>query len=249
MSSLPNATPSPPGFAGQVERLLTPAYAECFTDETRKVGNLLLLTSFVLILLDVGIVKAESKIELPVFSFSFTVTTGMGVILMAFCFCLLLLFAMRSYTEWKLWRLRHQAPMIEFLDLLAKIASSWQALTNQANSTLNSRIEVLRRVTELDLEAMQLERRRRTQEAARLEEIAAERRELDRELTESEGVDRSQTSAPEVKLLEAQLFYLHDALRPTGKILRIRFWWEMLFPAAFGALAIVLGIVTGFRSA
>jgi len=201
MSEHPEYTPSANDFLADVERLVTPSYAECFTDETRKVGNLLLLISFVLILLDLGIVDVDRKIELPLplSSLSFEVTTGMGVLLLILCFYLLLLFALRSYAEWKLWRLRHQASIAGFLDLQDKVVGAWQ-------------------------------------------------KEFDRWRTELENAPRSQTAESELKRREAQIVYLKDALRPAGWILRVRFWWEMLFPAAFGTLAIVLGIVTLVRN-
>ena len=236
MSESTSSAPSPIDFLAEVERILTPTYAECFTDETRKIRNLLLVTSLVLILFVFGVVAVGRDSTVPLLGVSISVTTGMRVILMILCIYFLVSFAMRSYTEWKLWRLRHQAPMIQFLGLLAKIESSWQAFTNESNRTLNSGIDALRRLTESNLELIGLE------DHGRKSEIKAEREELLRRLTELENVHRSQTAAPEVKLLEAQLSYLGDALRPAGRILRIRSWWEMLFPIGFGVLAIISGV-------
>jgi hypothetical protein len=228
----------PAEFLAEIERLLTPMYAECLTDETRKVRNLLLVTSFVLVLSTLGVVEVGREGQIPLFGVGILVTTGMRALLMFLCLYFLVSFSLRSYTEWKVWRLRQQAPMIQFLDLLARIESSWQALTNDSNRTLKANMDALKRLTELNLELMQLKDQGREKRVARNREF----NELHQQLTQLESLLRSQAAAPEIKLLEAQLFSLHDALRPAGRTLRIRYWWEMLFPIGFAASAMVSGL-------
>ena len=43
--------------------------------------------------------------------------------------------------------------------------------------------------------------------------------------------------------MEAQLGYLHDAVRPVKGVLGVRRWLEWLFPMAFGIVAIFFGFL------
>jgi hypothetical protein len=243
MSQLPGSALSPPDFLAEVGSLLTPMYAECFTDETRKVRDLLLVTSIVLILFDFRVIEINQEMTLPLLSLTIRVTTGTRAILILLCLYFIVSLIMRSYTEWKLWRLLHQAPMMKLLDLLAKVESSWQARTTEANTTLNSSIRVLKRLTKLNLELMQVEDQGSKERSVRKPQLELERKELKRQITEMKNVHRNQIAEPEIKLLEAQIFYLCDAVRPAGRTLRNRFWWEMIFPIGFGVLALISGFV------
>jgi hypothetical protein len=148
----------PAVFLADVERLLTPAYAECFTDETRKVRNLLLVTSLVLILFVFGVVAVGNAVNLSLLPLSITVRTGMRWMLIALCAYFLLLLAARSYIEWKLWRLRQQAPIRGLRDLSTKATYYFVEVTNSANAMLASSLDAFRggtdRLKEMILEPL-----------------------------------------------------------------------------------------------
>lgn len=283
-----------PDFLAEVERLLKPMYAECFTDETRKVRDLLLVISVFLILLAFGVIAVDrAPFQIPPLGLPITVTTGMRGLLIVLCLYFLVSFSTRAYAEWKWWRLRHQAPIDDFLDLETKIESSWQDLISEANKTLRSSWDVLKKQNELYQEphaisqlteefedlskkykrlSSEIKEKRdllewseikklhdhrdrivesirqvgdqlRKERTARRDEIALESGALARKLAELEDRYRRQTDAPDLEVLEAQLGYLHDAVRPVKKILSMRRWFEALFPISFGIVAIVLGFV------
>lgn len=109
-------------FLAEAERLITPSYTECFSDEAR---NLLLITSFVLILLVLGTISVGSnaKAQIPPLALSITVNTGVRWMLLSICAYFLFLHTARSYVEWKLSRLRQIAPMAEYMAIRDKIGA------------------------------------------------------------------------------------------------------------------------------
>jgi len=105
---------------------------------------------------------------------------------------------------------------------------------NEIHNLLNQRDKIFTKL-------MELEDQRSKEWSERRKQIAAKDQALAGQLSELQDLHRSQTT--ELEILEAQLFYLHDAVRPAARILPIRFWWEMLFPIVFGAAATLFGFL------
>src|SRR5262245_23398907 len=106
-------------FARQVERLLAPVFAECFTKETRKVRDLLLISSFVLILFVLGVAQLEptgKALKIPLIG-SVIITKGVRWVLAALSAYFLLSLIARSYIEWNLWRLKQQSSILKLSNL------------------------------------------------------------------------------------------------------------------------------------
>ena len=107
-------------FFSDVERLLAPLYVDCFSDETRKIRNSLLVISFVLILSALGLIavaQGPMTVSGVWVSLSVKLTSGIRWVLIALCGYFLILHSARSYIEWNLWSLRHKAPFKELSDL------------------------------------------------------------------------------------------------------------------------------------
>lgn len=148
MKESPSSISLPTGFLAESERLLTPFYAECFTDETRKVRNLLLVTSSVLILFALSVVAVDDAVKLSPLPLYITVRTGLRWILMALCGYFLPILAARSYIEWRLWRLRHAAAAAGIADSQTKTLTSYVELHNSANAKLASSLRAFRKENE-----------------------------------------------------------------------------------------------------
>src|SRR5262245_48191048 len=124
MTEITKTSDSAQEFLSSIERLVAPVYTECFSDETRKTRNLLLIISFVLILSSLGLVAfGREPVKVPMLEISVTITSGIRWVLVTLCGYFLVLHSARSYTEWNLWRLRHQAPAMGISDLGALISS------------------------------------------------------------------------------------------------------------------------------
>jgi hypothetical protein len=133
--------PLPPDaeFAAQVERLVAPMFAECFTDETRRVRNLLLTSSFALLLLVLGIVQVDQNQQVPLLGIKITVTKGLRWVLAALSAYFLASLLARSYIEWKLWRLKHQSSLLELRNLGASLAVQYITSSEPASREARER--------------------------------------------------------------------------------------------------------------
>lgn len=216
MNEPPTPTSSPADFFANAERLLTPVYAECFTDETRKVKNLLLVTSIVLILFVFGVVAVGKAVDVPLLALSITVRTGMRWILMALCAYFLLLLGARSYIEWKLWQLRNQAPMVALGNLKNTILNSWIARTNQADAKLALSLDTfLRRTEELKVEPV-AESPLKQQRDELFQEFEKSRNELAKKRDLSEERD----SSPEYRKVLYHYYNLFEELDDLDRQIR-----------------------------
>lgn len=122
------------GFAADIERLAMPLFSECFTEETRTIRNLLLITGFALLLFALGVVQVEPKTKLPLLGVTITVTAGLRYVLIALsCYFFSSLLA-RSYIDWQLWRLKHQAPLLA----LAAIRNKMDVLSGDHSNRVNA---------------------------------------------------------------------------------------------------------------
>ena len=123
-------------FLSDVERLLAPVYVDCFSDETRKTRNSLLIISFVLILSSLGLLAiSQAPVGVPGFGISVKLTSGIRWVLIALSSYFLILHSARSYSEWNLWRLRHQAPFMELSELKDGISTQ---LTKRHKTVLSA---------------------------------------------------------------------------------------------------------------
>ena len=133
-------------FLGKVEQLLAPAYADCFSDETRKTRDLLLIVSALLMLSGLGLIALGPE---PLKDISVSVTGDLRWILLPLCAYLLVLHSARVYGEWKLWRLRHQAPMNELSDLVSLILAQSTERTKRMIADFALSTDVSNRLMEL----------------------------------------------------------------------------------------------------
>jgi hypothetical protein len=139
---MPNSPKSSPEvFAKQVERLIAPLFAECFTKETRRVRDLLLLTSFILMLLILGVVHVDATSR-KYFGITVTVIYGVRWVLAAVCVYFLSSLCARSYIEWNFWRVTHQSPLLELSRLHAEITASLAAQNSRFTSAFTSTAEL-----------------------------------------------------------------------------------------------------------
>lgn len=229
----PDDTSSYINFLEEVERLVTPNYLECFTDETRKVRNFLLAISFGLILLSLGIIKISPDATFPILGMQFAVSRGVGSLMLIVCAYFLTLYVIRSYSEWKLWRLRQQAPLSKFMELHKNLFLSWKALFDEANA------RAVKSFKDAKVQDQLSEQRLAKHEA----DWNAEFEEKQRRYSELTDTYLREIEAPNIKLLEEQRRYLKDVIVRSKNILLVRFWWELIFPCVFGALAIVSGLL------
>lgn len=108
----------------RLERALEPAFAECFSDETRKNRNFLLGTSSALFLCLLGRVHATGNtIELPIVGIKTSINAGLETILLALSVYFLVMFIARSSVEWRIWRLRQEKPFIGLVETIGEAAA------------------------------------------------------------------------------------------------------------------------------
>jgi hypothetical protein len=259
-------------FLTNIELLLSPVYAECFSDETRKTKNLLLIVSSLLILSTLGLVAFKQELPaLPVLQLPITITSGIRWVLVTLCGYLLVLHSTRAYPEWNLWRLRHQAPMMQLSELNAQISSLlteryaniynvWKSITE-----LSERLDKLQKDPPelLEIIAREKELLEKYQSSGEFEifeesnrlhdeinqhrdkhkkKIAFERDTLERQLRNAHQTFDAAIDDPIFKALKGKLLYLDEASRPARRILTMRFRFEVLFPTAFAVTALLMGI-------
>lgn len=199
-------------FMREVERVLTPPMTECFTEETKKVRNVVLLLGFVLILLALGIVSVESKpVEIPVIKLTVTVTKGLKGVLITICSYFLVLYAVRAYNEWQLWRMKHQAPLLDLKRINEQLSSAELEIARRRLAPLERLGALARSGTASTIDKEEWNR------------LFA-------------GMDPKR-DAEEWNQLKAMQDTLLGFLVPAGRSLLWRFWLEAVFPIAFGIIA------------
>src|SRR5262249_14389622 len=93
---------SPAKFLERVENCLQGSFKDCFSDETKKIRNYLLITSFVLFLVVIGAISiggAPVKLPSPLSGLEVTVNAGLRWILIVLCAYFGILLASRAYAE------------------------------------------------------------------------------------------------------------------------------------------------------
>lgn len=215
-------------FLSRLEQVLASGYAECFTEETKKVRNLVLVTGFVLILSSLGVLSLQEA-EVPWLGMTVHVTKGVRGVLTALCFFFVLLLCARSYTEWHMWRLKHQAPTLELLEMNFDLASAYAEIAQQQNIVFERSMELVERIRQLPYEKGD----------AAIEDQLSKLKERHREVLKEYTTDLG----PRTEQLHARLRVVLDQVRFVSRTLAIRFWFEAIFPVAFGALAILSAVI------
>jgi hypothetical protein len=137
-------------FAVRLERALEPAFSECFSPETRKTKNILLITSLLLILLILRVVQPTLEpIEIPIIKIGVTVNSGLRWVLVVLCGYFEVLLWTRSYVEWKWWRLRQQAPGQDIFSLNSAIAAASRNTLADLVAKNQRSLELIRQIAEL----------------------------------------------------------------------------------------------------
>ncbi len=215
MSEKPTVTLPALDFLREAERVLTPAMTECFSEETKNLRNVVLVIGFVLILLSLGVISGESKpVAIPLIGLEVTVTKGLTWLLITVCSYFLILCTARSYTEWQLWRMKHQAPLLALKGISKQISAAQIEIT-----------------------------RRRLAPLERLGAIAGSGTTTSEEWNRLfEGMDPHR-DAEEWDQLKAMQDTLLEYLVPAKRSFLWRFWLEAVFPVAFGIVAIVWAAV------
>ncbi|MDX2464117.1 MAG: hypothetical protein QNK31_06370 [Porticoccus sp.] len=218
MSEKPTGTLPALDFLREAERVLTPTMTECFSEETKNLRNVVLVIGFVLILLSLGVISAESKpVVIPLIGLEVTVTKGLTWLLIIVCSYFLIICAARSYTEWQLWRMKHQAPLLELKGISEQISAA--------------QIEITRR------RLAPLERLGALAESGTASSTGKE--EWNRLF---DGMDPHR-DAEEWDQLKAMQDTLLEFLVHTKRSFLWRLWLEAVFPVAFGTVAIVWAAV------
>lgn len=229
MSEVDTSTQSTIEFLKNLEGWITVAYEECFTDETKKIRNLVLITGFVLILFVLGVLSVSGPFTIPLINLSVKINTGLRWVLIILCAFFLFLLCARSYIEWHLWRLKHQAPMFTLQQTNADIASALAEIRKGQNVLWEKSWDLYERIWKFPFESgeksIENTRKRMKQEHQQV------LRDFEREL-----------SRPEIRELRARQEVIDALVRPIGKSLKLRFWIEAFFPIAFGLTAILSGI-------
>jgi hypothetical protein len=253
-------------FITQVERLVTPGYVECFTDETRKVRNLLLVTSFVLILALLGIISiGQDSVKPPPLPINITVLFGLRWILVALCAYFLVLLGARSYTEWEFWRLRQQASLMQILELNADLRSELVSSGERVDAAFEESVQLFDKLQEKDPELerlsaqlnaayekigsspalshfeefMEIEKRIRH----RRQELEPVEERLIQQFRDKSDEHLRLAKDPERAIVLARISYLAGLIPGFNWSLNIRFWFEMMFPILFGTGAILFAII------
>lgn len=214
MSEKPTGSLPALDFLRDTERVLAPSMTECFSEETKKLSGIVLVISFVLILLSLGVISVENKpFAVPLIGLEVTITKGLNWLLIVVCGYFLILFAARSYTEWQLWRMKNQAPLLELKRINEEIMAA-----------------------QLEITRMRLAPLERLGTLAKSEAASSKGKEEWNRLFE--GMDPYR-DAEEWEQLKAMQDTLHEFLVPAKRSLVWRFWLEAVFPIAFGMVAIV----------
>jgi hypothetical protein len=186
--------------------------------------------------------------------------------LVGVCGYFLVLFSARSFAEWSIWRLRHQSPIVKLQDLAKSI---YLAGSRRSDELRRASHEALRKyMAQIEGPALIAELQAVADRAWRivredpdvLNETAWEQYEAARDKLEEarknwetdvitparEALDRANA---EVEAGQKENFfvkpiqYIAEAIGPASRILPFRLSFEILFPIAFGALAVMFGVV------
>ncbi len=205
-------------FLREVERVLTPTLTEPFSEETKKLRNMVLLLGFVLTLLAMGVLSVAAKpVQLPL-GLTVTVTKGLTGVLIILSSFFTVVLAARSYSEWHLWRLKHQAPLLEVKGMSEQISSAQAEISRRRRSELQRLVGLLNsgaRVTSSEAEAQ-------------FQVLA----------------DQEDQHGPEWQQLMAMQDTLLEMLVPTRRSFYLRLWLEAVFPLGFAGIAILWALFT-----
>jgi hypothetical protein len=256
-------------FLDTVEQLATPIYADCLSDATVKIRDSVFISGLVMITLGSGFLTNNGlRFELLGFSLAASLSTkALLISVSAIGVYFLVVFSTRSYADWMLWRLRHQAPIAKLLDLTVDIyregsneAFEAQAAISDASTAYFTRIEKPAGLKQLELDrdtAFQ-QMMISTTEFAKFNAATLLYHELNDELAAEEKTWSEEVVEPAKlahrKALEQrpngnyakQIAYVRDRLRPAALLIPLRFTFEIFFPILFGAAALVIAII-GFR--
>ena len=232
MVNTPAVQSSPAELLTHLGDLLNPIYAECLTDETKKVRNLVLVISLVLMLLALGVISIEQgSWKVPVLGFVVSVEFGLRWVLATLCVYFLVLLGFRTYVEWNLWRLQHQGPAYEMNTLALQIESAF-AEKFQAMDTLRDGMQrSTRKVNELLAEGY---------DPSLETEIQKLKSEGDRYFADHQRALKD----PELERLEERIQAIKVLMQPAARSVSYRLWIEALFPIAFGLCSVGLAIFT-----
>ena len=197
-----------------VESTFSLGLSECFSEETRKSRNLLLALSSVAALSATGIVRFGEEVKGPIGT---TLKVGpelkyvIGILTVFF----LVLFVSRSYSEWKLWRLKNAKPEKALAD---------------ANNLVTT--EVAQRTIAYEAAAQRRHHLRQT-----IPTLASKRQEHSIQESAAEAELDAARGAKDFAVTLHDRIWTH--FKPLRTTRRIRLWWEAAFPVAFalGCLA------------
>ena len=118
----------------RIEKAVGPVYEECFSEQTVKARNQLLVTSvgLILILLDLG-EASDAPETLRWLSSLKTNASWAGALL---CLYFEIVVGSRSYIDWVKWRLRHQAPAFDLLELRDQLLSAHSEVSKRINANI-----------------------------------------------------------------------------------------------------------------
>jgi cell division protein FtsB len=239
--NMSDVQPSSVDFLAKVDQLISPSFSECFSHETRKVRDQLLMVSVIPITVALGIATLQdSKGDLPV-----RFLHGSLLPFVLLCIYFLAEFAARSFPEWKLWRLHHQAPMLELVNLSNELGRESTKRFDEISDQVNA---ARRRLEQLLVEPENIaDLRRQFKASEKTYQEYAERRDVwyratDAERKALEREIRTLYDDSYLEMVNARIEYLYGAIKPGPTVLRLRLWLDVLFPSVFGIMGISLGI-------
>lgn len=289
MSNALESDLSPAKFLLRVENSLRNSFTDCFSDETKKVRNLLLLISFILFLVVIGAISvggAPIKVR-QLGDLEVTVNAGLRWILIALCVYFGILLASRSYAEWQMWRFREQRPLAELRELASEIFIDHARAAKKIQGHFKRTEQLHDKLAELDKDSPEIEKLRASLddeykkiddlkdqmektnsdwEAAAAQSIEAfwnseemfekikDRRVeheariapirivVEEELKKAEEEFRKKSADLEARGLDARLQYIRNMYDVAFRTYKSRYWFELMFPLVFAAVAILSGI-------
>jgi hypothetical protein len=268
MESSESPEPTIAAFMADVEKSVSPIYADCLSEATIKVRDSLLIASVAVIALASGLVKTDGKFDVLGFSMEAFSRDILLVGIVAICGYFWLLFSLRSFSEWKAWRLRQQSPIMKLVDITNKLEAkgtlqSSQAILSirKATDTYFERIQEPVRILELEAEYEKVAKElsedsshlrpdlleRWNRHRAISERLEHERDSWMKDVVEPAMATHNETLATanvnDVSRLVAQINYIASTLKAASRVTNLRLGIELVFPFLLGMSATAFGIV------
>lgn len=216
-----NPIDDPAFFIEELQRCLSPYLQECFSKETKKLRNALLALTLGLLLLSLGALKFTGQGDLAGLKFDIergaSIKTAVALVVAFF----VVIYCVRCYVEWASWRLKNLSPEWRLL-----------ALNNQLAI---AQIEQMKERNELTEQVIGLQTAALNNAYTSVKASQAAHSEMTSKVAELERF----TDSERQRKINGMSSLILKYVPKVGRARLFRFWLEAVFPALFGAYAVL----------